>query len=701
LTAVGVEIKPEYIVKLTSQCGLISHSLGGLLTILSTTRLGDCVIALASMVEWVCTRFGVRSPSYIHNLLALQQLAPFMGEPWRFATSIPDEDMDLDLDLINRNRQDSLPQVMAGEMAPWAKEIRSKYADPVKTISGGLLDFIERPPCVQSIASLLVRVYMHATGRRIVCEPGPLIRSMTQPALCPIVLCPTHRSVMDFVSVHLMMDSMAMMGSGLRSPQTAAALGFYRVPLLGKVLQALGAVWIQRRGEPRDNVSDEGRCPLTSAKRLISAPLSQVFIEGGRRRDGRPRKVHSGLLRRMIDTRAGNLKADGTVCATIVPCAIAYEDAPPDQPGMDRELSGLGLAPMGAPSAMAMLWATVRYMLQGNPRTRIWIDVGAPISVLPGSDMQQVVERVRVKQLELERVCSAHVAACSLHTGIPIDLLTAGLVGVGCRVEPGALPADLHWTLGMPVMVRVASLLPERWRTWVLGCSNEGRPGIKSERSTSTNPQECASDTDEVGRLRRELGASLENAESTGRKEMISGRPITFSALLQRLDAVWAAGAASILAMDVDLAGTGTSVMEETDNHASDQDSDPADTVSDAVESVGRWGYTDSRLQASRDHTTGRVVCAMTSDRYAPALGKTPIPELWALVETELGVTLPIHPEDDELQLEAPPSGTVRALCELGLQASDSASDRWRASCGHGMADLIMMRCPELRLSGG
>lgn len=135
------------------------------------------------------------------------------------------------------------------------------------------------------------------------------------------VLAPTHRSFLDFLVLSFVCFSVPELQVEL--PSIAAAEDFERLPLLGRLAQALGAFFVRRtrgQSDPELTVAVEKLFKGKSA-------VIEVFVEGTRSRDRRFGEPKTGFLK--------CLHHGGRTCV-IVPITISYECIP-DQGVMTAE----------------------------------------------------------------------------------------------------------------------------------------------------------------------------------------------------------------------------------------------------------------------------------------------------------------------------------------------------------------------------
>ena len=178
----------------------------------------------------------------------------------------------------------------------------------------------------------------------------------------PLILCPSHKSHIDYMVLSLVCDD-----HGLQPPHVAAGdnLDFWPV---GRFLRMGGAFFIRRSFK-----NDRVYAATLSAyvKRLLRDGFTQeFFVEGGRSRTGKLLPPKFGMLAMEVDAWLAGVKHDVWFC----PVSISYEKMVEGQ-SYQRELAG-GEKPRE--DAKALLSAT---RILRRRYGRIAIRFGEPISL--------------------------------------------------------------------------------------------------------------------------------------------------------------------------------------------------------------------------------------------------------------------------------------------------------------------------------
>ena len=118
---------------------------------------------------------------------------------------------------------------------------------------------LSRRPSVASVSNFAVRIGLRMLGLRATCNLPALGRALQAAEASsarrwdgelertpPVVICPTHRSFLDFVLLVLLVDQCPLLPASARRVAIVADAEFGRLPLLGKVLERLGALFLRR-----------------------------------------------------------------------------------------------------------------------------------------------------------------------------------------------------------------------------------------------------------------------------------------------------------------------------------------------------------------------------------------------------------------------------------------------------------------------
>lgn len=141
-----------------------------------------------------------------------------------------------------------------------------------------------------------------------------------------VIYLPVHRSHTDYLFLSYMLYK-----QGLVSPHIAAGVNLSFFPM-GSIFRRMGAFFIRRK------ISGNVLyllCLKTYIHWLMNFPLSiELYLEGGRSRDGRIRKAQTGIFQLMLE----NLDHFEKYC--IVPVSIGY-DFTPEVASFAKEEQGL------------------------------------------------------------------------------------------------------------------------------------------------------------------------------------------------------------------------------------------------------------------------------------------------------------------------------------------------------------------------
>ncbi|XP_037091132.1 glycerol-3-phosphate acyltransferase 1, mitochondrial-like [Pollicipes pollicipes] len=166
----------------------------------------------------------------------------------------------------------------------------------------------------------------------------------------PVVFLPLHKSHLDYVLL-----SFALTNFGVQAPLVAAGDNLC-IPLFGWLLSRLGAFYVKRRLDgagPKDLIY---RAILQSymVEALALGHNMEFFIEGGRSRNGRPKRPKAGLLSVVVHAFHEQRIDD----ALVVPVGISYErivdgNFISEQLGRPKQAETLG-------AALSAIWAVLR-----------------------------------------------------------------------------------------------------------------------------------------------------------------------------------------------------------------------------------------------------------------------------------------------------------------------------------------------------
>lgn len=210
-----------------------------------------------------------------------------------------------------------------------------------------------------------------------------------------IVLVPSHRSYLDFVLCSYL--AFARPDLGIPIPHIAATMEFGRIPVLGRILEAMHAFYL-RRGQGKEDPELTRRVQelVTSGKAL------EFFVEGARSRSREFLPPKRGLLR--------CLQRSGVPCA-LVPIAISY-DRLPEEASFARELAGEAKRPMRLGALLQWAWRAWRGRIALG---RVHIAAGDPVPLDGRSDVPLVAEAVVAGLRRAMAVTEFHLEAYLAH----------------------------------------------------------------------------------------------------------------------------------------------------------------------------------------------------------------------------------------------------------------------------------------------
>jgi len=241
----------------------------------------------------------------------------------------------------------------------------------------------------------------------------------------PIVVVPSHRSYFDFVLCSYLF--FARPDLGVPIPYVAAASEFGRLPILGRVLDALHAFYVAR-GPRRENkdLADRVHALLRDGNSV------EFFIEGTRSRSREFLSPKRGLLR--------CIQTYGRPC-TLLPVAISY-DRVPEEAAFARELAGAPRPPM----RLAPLLAWSQRALRGKIELgRAHLACGAPVRIGPDSDIHRVSRDIMANLEDATVATTYHLKAfLTAHPieGVDAKWLRRAIERRGGRVLDTSLAPD-------------------------------------------------------------------------------------------------------------------------------------------------------------------------------------------------------------------------------------------------------------------
>ncbi|CAK0819058.1 unnamed protein product [Prorocentrum cordatum] len=579
----------------------------------------------------------------------------------------------------------------------------------------------------------------------------------------PLVLCPTHRSVLDFVIIGTACFRLCPLLPRLQVPHVAADAEFAGLPLLGGVLASLGAFYVRRGGgavQPDPALRAEVSRVFQKGRPL------EVFLEGLRSRGRRQLRLRSGLLRALRDV------SQRTVA--LVPIALSYELLPEDTSFFD-ELRGCPRPPLSTSALVGWVFRGMRGELPsfGEARVRLGaahvLDAAAELPVLLAEVQEQLVNLTSITALHARALAEL----LELHPAAVCAALRSGGVPVHESRLPAAAPLTEaeRWPLVLQTATLLRARLPQQWARWLVEpvlergspdccepppsarCSTVAPATTPPPRGDARRPSTAACGAQPSAaapEAAAERGAPAVPSASEAFKVAAGGSPqldmdVIVAALALRLEAAEDAAhnvARALQESGVDRVTEEHLLQQLLQTHGERQALPPplargaacivAGRLSPGMvagysasrekpsaprriaplwptaplhkehrcddEALDRWGFKDTRFSAQ--WVDGRPAMQVTSTRYG-SLGGQPMHQLWALFQTELGVSMSVRgtlPEEALPALPPPSAGLVGRLAAVLAEdrICTDAEARLRACTGHGLADIWRLRTRSL-----
>jgi len=559
--------------------------------------------------------------------------------------------------------------------------------------------------------------------------------SVTQLAM-PLVFCPTHRSLLDFVILGTTCFQLHPLIPVLQLPHVAADAEFSGLPILGRILVGLGAFFVRRGG---GSVQPDPALRAEVGRVFRNSRPMEVFLEGLRSRGRRHLRLRTGLLRALRDV------SQRTVA--LVPTALSYELLPEDQ-GFYDELQGRSRPPL---STLGLCRWVLRG-LQGDLPSygEAYVKLGRACVLDIDSDLPELLSEVQEQQVELTSVTKLHARALGELFGLSEEQVLGALAKHGCPARSSCLPEGIalthaeRWALALQAATKLRSELPACWAAWlvepvrntsasavdetdVLGAATcvdmtladeEDLLGAGTCQTTDgmqQEPADAAAPAAESSAVVEVVLQTLNAAEAAARAVAAALRAngvehLTEEHLLQQLlqpqaghkalAPPLAQGAVRIVAGPLGLGAKeasegpreGPSVVPlwPTAHKAVKQGNNDA--------ALERWGFKDTKFVAQ--WVDGRPAVQITSKRYG-AIGGKPMFKLWSFFEKELATKLNVRgtmPEQPLPQLAPAAEGLAEKLLTVLPEdriRTDNES-RLRAGTGHGLTDIWRLRTSDL-----
>ncbi|CAJ1452663.1 unnamed protein product [Effrenium voratum] len=505
----------------------------------------------------------------------------------------------------------------------------------------------------------------------------------------PLVLCPQHRSILDFVLIGLVCFQFQPL-LPIQLPQVAADAEFSNLPLLGWALGGLGAFFVRRGGGA---VQPDPALRAKVGRFLQSGRPLEVFLEGLRSRGRRQLRLRTGLLKALRDISQRTVQ--------LVPLALSYELLPEDE-SLYKEMCGQPRDPL---STLGLLWWVLRGLRGELPALgEAHLSFGSAQKLEASSDLDTLVSEVQRQLVDLTSVTTLHCQALAETLELPLpkvlEAMEASQLPVRpsrLAVPPSPLPEAARWALALQAatLPPLRRRLPRAWGRWLVEGLSEEEPGGAPPAS--------------LAELCGAFCAQLQTAEAAARlcSEALrrSGvQEVTEEHLLQELlsqdTAVpppLARGAACVVAAKGFGAFGGVAKGKPRQPSAVTLLWPAQEAELKDEECLDRWGFKDTKFVAQ--YVDGRPAAQITSQRYK-ALGRQPLFQLWELFQRQLCVPLNVRdvlPERPLFELPQVPTALREAL-EAALPAERLRLDsfaRIRAGAGHGLADVWRLRSRE------
>eukprot|EP00929_Paragymnodinium_shiwhaense_P031046 TRINITY_DN1747_c0_g4_i1.p1 TRINITY_DN1747_c0_g4~~TRINITY_DN1747_c0_g4_i1.p1 ORF type:complete len:2129 (+),score=480.49 TRINITY_DN1747_c0_g4_i1:110-6496(+) len=598
-------------------------------------------------------------------------------------------------------------------------------------------------PLTQSLAMFLVRRGLGWVDLKVMVDLSALHAATL--GTDALVLCPQHRSLLDFVIVGAACFQLAPLVPRLKLPSAAADSEFSRLPVLGKVLANLGAFFVRRGGkfgQPDPGLQSEVARVFNSNRPM------ELFLEGLRSRGRRQLRLRTGLLKALRDVAQRRV--------ALVPIGLSYELLPEDH-SFYNELCGNPRPPLSTLALLSWVRRGVNGELPslGDARVRF----GTMHTFDEKTDIPQTLEDLQDELVDLTCVTELHARALAEVLTLKREDVIKALEAAGIAVLPtrlsrsGAeqLPDAERWPMALQVATKLRKRLPDSWSWWLVEPVSEkslkaqtadtpvnGVKQIKDGAEPHINGKVLgmpAADAkeDEPRCLQALMDAftlQLKTAEDVAMRTaeaLQAGGTVAVSQehLLQQLlkpsmagdlPPALAKGAASIVTAKLSPTGFIPRVGSKSrldHGKATSQTAAASGPItplwteksrvatksshSDA-ESLDRWGFKDTRFMVQ--NVDGQPAVKVSSERYG-ALGGKPLPKILPFFQEHLGMTINVSEPPMELPLPklAPPADGLETRLSSVLPAERIRTDveaRLRAGTGHGLQDIWKLRTREV-----
>ncbi|GMI09777.1 hypothetical protein TrLO_g396 [Triparma laevis f. longispina] len=490
-----------------------------------------------------------------------------------------------------------------------------------------------------------------------------------------LVLCPTHRSLFDFMIVSFITFSIPELR--IYNPFIIADAQFSKLPIVGTVCSGSGAIFIER-GKGSKGVSKAIKKIKTSNRPV------EIFVEGTRSRDRRFLKPKTGFLRAMIEEEEEEREYD------MLPINISYERTP-EQETMAGEMNVGQKKGLGIGGLISWGWN----VLSGKVKLgRIHVTAGNVVNMSHKSNLNHVVKLIQQQQMKGVKVSGYHVKALTQSLGVESDIVRISLEELkvpfwegDCALKPPKSEEE-RWTLSLAVAHVVAPhVKSQEWAEWLCSsrapASNQISPTVNAfvqawervfelaENDAETAIQKLVKLGFEVNGLKVEhvLGYIFDGV----------GRPIEEEAVR------------------IVLARKKRSGGSKREQQQEEEDKGGASIPTDQEEAFGAWGFADSKFVLD-----GKTV-TLHSDRYS--LGRRRLPKLVSFLEKELKTKIDlsrsIYPLPERVmvtpsRLPSNIKDDIVAIFGVDCVTMDDA-ERVRHGTGHCLSDVLKIRTNDVK----
>eukprot|EP00928_Gymnodinium_smaydae_P045167 TRINITY_DN30143_c0_g2_i1.p1 TRINITY_DN30143_c0_g2~~TRINITY_DN30143_c0_g2_i1.p1 ORF type:complete len:1310 (+),score=180.00 TRINITY_DN30143_c0_g2_i1:131-3931(+) len=518
-----------------------------------------------------------------------------------------------------------------------------------------------------------------------------------------LVLCPTHRSVLDFVVLGALSFQLRPQLPMLSVPHVAADAEFRSLPFLGRVLARLGAFFVRRGG---GGVQPDPFLRAELGRVFQNGHPLEVFLEGARSRGRRFLRLRTGFLRVLSEIAQRPV--------ALVPVAMSYELLPEDA-SFFEEMHGSPRPPLRTSDLLCWVARAIRGELP--PLGQVHVRLGSASIMDTSADVPALLCNIQSQLVSLSVLTSLHVRALAevLKRDVSEVMKAYSEAGIhvhDTNIERTCTEAE-RWALAFQAIAHLSRWLPPAWASWFI-------EPLQSAHSTASPVVESpAADRTALQAVVAALLTKFDAAE-TAAKEAVKAichggaTEVLEAHLLQQLlqtsssvDSAFpsplAFGAARIVAAAQPNSAPDRSASKQTCLTTSGKGGQvsytplwPSDHRQETrcdEEAINRWGFVDTSFVAQ--WCDGRAAVKMTSKRYA--ICGRPLFELWSLFQRELRVPLSVRGTNQVAKLpDLPPpaAGLEEALASAipRERFRCDAEARLRGGTGQGLADIWLLR---------